>query len=323
MSLQAMQQLGKMQMTCDHCKKWGQTSRCGRCRIAHYCSATCQKAAWLAHKGFCHKPSEASALEQQAMRDRAKSGQAFATSIGPSGNVDYAQILQREFVLASGERTVATSNRKPDFSVFSLPHYFEWSWPMHELLPNELAPLNAPFYVKTNMNVHRQWESLCPAPVDYAGSSISKQEQFIVQMMSQSTIATTEGAVMKFVEHIPRLRDAVKLGQPEATARWKKGCQDMNMLLYWRWQRNSLTRPPFALVPLALRFYELDSFRPAAESEEENASARDQAERESRANETDVKLQRDYFVLRMPTSPFPRTPEPAPALAHDTDTESK
>jgi hypothetical protein len=305
-------------MTCDHCKKWGQTSRCGRCRIARYCSATCQKEAWVAHKGFCHKPSEASAVEQQAMRDRVKSGQAEPSMFGwasASTGVDHEQHLEREFVLASGERTVATSNREPDFSVFSLPHYFEWTWPMHELLQNELAPLKAPFYVKTNMCVHRYWEGLCPAPIDYAASSTSSQHQFMIEMISQGNIATIQGSVMKFVELVPRLRDAVKLGQPEATARWKKGCEDMSFLLYWRWQRNSLTRPPFAVVPLAHRFYELDSFRP--ESEEENASARDQAERESRANETDVKLQRDYFVLCMPATPFPRAPEPAPALNID------
>lgn len=309
-------------MTCDHCKKWGKTSRCGRCRIAHYCSATCQKEAWVAHKGFCHKPSEASAVEQQAMRDRVKSGQAVPSNFGwasasTGAGEDHEQKLEREFVLASGERTVATSNREPDFSVFSLPHYFEWTWPMHELLPNELAPLKAPFYVKTNMYVHRYWEALCPAPIDYAASSTSSQHQFMIEMISQGNVASIQGSVMKFVELVPRLRDAVKLGQPEATARWKKGCEDMSFLLYWRWQRNSLTRPPFAVVPVAPRFYELDSFRP--ESKEENGSAQDQAERESRANETDVKLQHDYFVLRMPANPFPRAPEPA----HDTGAESK
>jgi hypothetical protein len=69
------------------------------------------------------------------------------------------QHLQREFVLASAERALATSGSVPPFSVFSLPDHFEWAWPLHVLLPNELAPLNAPFMCKTTMHEFRQESS--------------------------------------------------------------------------------------------------------------------------------------------------------------------
>ena len=51
----------------------------------------------------------------------------------------------RVLVLATGERTEAVSGCQLLFSLSELPDHFEFSWPMHELLPIELSPLNAPF----------------------------------------------------------------------------------------------------------------------------------------------------------------------------------
>ena len=41
--------------TCAHCHAAGAKFRCSRCKVAHYCSAACQHAAWPEHKGACGK----------------------------------------------------------------------------------------------------------------------------------------------------------------------------------------------------------------------------------------------------------------------------
>lgn len=104
---------------CAHCAKhaapFATFSRCGRCKIPKYCSRECQGLAWAAHKAFCREPSLAPALEQQAVRDRIKSGH-----MTPAKAADHivSQHLQREFVLASGERALATSGSVPRTAPF-------------------------------------------------------------------------------------------------------------------------------------------------------------------------------------------------------------
>jgi DnaJ-class molecular chaperone len=46
--------------TCAVCKKISQRMlRCGRCKVAQYCSQTCQKRHWSSHKKVCKKGSKA------------------------------------------------------------------------------------------------------------------------------------------------------------------------------------------------------------------------------------------------------------------------
>ncbi len=83
------------------------------------------------------------------MRERAKFGHPVPTF----GEFKPCAMRPRGFVLATGERTEAVSGCELPFSLYELPDHFEFSWPMHELLPIELAPLNAPFLVITCVGV--------------------------------------------------------------------------------------------------------------------------------------------------------------------------
>lgn len=39
---------------CAHCGRWVDgTAKCGRCRAAYYCDASCQRAAWSTHRAAC------------------------------------------------------------------------------------------------------------------------------------------------------------------------------------------------------------------------------------------------------------------------------
>ncbi|KAI9002529.1 hypothetical protein DFJ74DRAFT_695950 [Hyaloraphidium curvatum] len=60
--------------SCDACGKSGGLMRCGRCLVARYCSARCQKRAWgeLGHKAGCVK----SELERASFLDRASDDEA-------------------------------------------------------------------------------------------------------------------------------------------------------------------------------------------------------------------------------------------------------
>jgi hypothetical protein len=206
------------------------------------------------------------ALEQQEIRDRVKSASGGARGSPKHWHAPecpFEDAIEREFVLASGERSVAISNREPDFSLLSLPDHFEWMWPMHELLPNELGPLQLPFFVKFTMSAHKQYEILYPKPFNECVESLTSPDEITRIVMSEAITGGVQQALVKFVKHIPRLRDAMRMGQPEATARWNCGVADMNHLLYYRWHRNLLPRRPFVLLPVAPRSYELHSFRPA------------------------------------------------------------
>jgi hypothetical protein len=108
---------------CDHvnCKNKGNThmSLCGRCRIAHYCSKPCQLAAWPAHKTLCIETSEESRLEQRGIRNRFTFGKALPKHICDATFRVKSRCFEREFVLASGARKVATSSREPFFTTRS------------------------------------------------------------------------------------------------------------------------------------------------------------------------------------------------------------
>ncbi|KAJ8600400.1 hypothetical protein CTAYLR_001430 [Chrysophaeum taylorii] len=56
--------------TCRHCGKTGKMLRCNRCKVAVYCSATCQKAAWPEHKLKCREPDGAWYMDTKAGRSR-------------------------------------------------------------------------------------------------------------------------------------------------------------------------------------------------------------------------------------------------------------
>ena len=46
----------KKQRTCDECAKASHSmQKCGSCREAHYCWASCQASAWKEHKKVCVK----------------------------------------------------------------------------------------------------------------------------------------------------------------------------------------------------------------------------------------------------------------------------
>jgi FOG: Ankyrin repeat len=44
----------KKQGTCSVCSKQA-TQKCGKCKLAYYCSAQCQKDSWAQHKSFCQE----------------------------------------------------------------------------------------------------------------------------------------------------------------------------------------------------------------------------------------------------------------------------
>ncbi|KAI9002191.1 hypothetical protein DFJ74DRAFT_775422 [Hyaloraphidium curvatum] len=49
---------GNIADSCDRCgDEAGALLRCGRCRVARYCGAECQRAAWAAHKDACSRCS--------------------------------------------------------------------------------------------------------------------------------------------------------------------------------------------------------------------------------------------------------------------------
>lgn len=176
------------------------------CNIAKYCSTECQESARNKHDVFCRAPSAAQALEQQAVSARIDSGQGLAPNLSDHM---MSRLLQREFVLASGERTLATSGSVPPFSVFLLPDHFEWAWPMHVLLPHELSPLNAPFVCKTTMHEFKQVSPAGPDPL---------------------RVQSIEGALAKFVSQVPCLYEAMRSGQPEASTLWRNGCNATSLL---------------------------------------------------------------------------------------------
>jgi hypothetical protein len=283
---------------CDHCAShappFKTLPRCDRCKIAKYCSKECQHAARSTHKNFCHEPSFLSEREQQAVRERIKLGQVTPAPV----KVDEATIadhhwgllpsaLPREFVLASGERVLAISGAELPFSIFSLPDHFEWAWPMHKLLPNELAPLNAQFMCTETMHELRK---VSGRPLSASGKRESK---------------IFEGAVAKFVKNVPRLNEAMQRGQPEAATLWKNGCTDMCCLLHHRWafDQASLPQfPPIAVVPVAPRPYEL---HPEVQAIRTTATSADGASgHRLRVLQPYVQQGANFFVLRMPDSPF-------------------
>ena len=228
--------------------------------------------------------------ERQAVRDRfIKSGQA-STKVGQVLPLVY----EREFVLSSGDRENATSGCVPFFSVFSLPDHFELVWPMHEMLPKELAPLKLPFNIKSTVGKLK-------GMLIYL-SGFHEGDEFYAKSL--------EKLLKKFVKIIPLLRDLVKLGQPEATATWKSGCRNMRMLFYYRWHRQLLTQGPFALVPFASRSYEEHGFQSTSGSQEPEYDRYGREEDEigysSQAEETEMPNGAAFFILRMPESPFPR-----------------
>jgi hypothetical protein len=264
---------------CNHCDTHAAAfkifSRCGRCRVVKYCSSACQKAAWPEHKKFCHTPIAASEEEQQAVRARMKSGSAVPSCPG----IIAGMFLQREFFLRSGKRHSAISGEAPSYSVFELPDHFELAWPMHDLLPNELAPLNAVFPVKTTMRELRQ----------YTSRPSSADPRSIV------------GSLAKFVANVPRIHAAMLRGQPEALKLWQNGCNDMCRLLYYRWAYapHELPQTLFALVPEALRPYELN----ARSKKGSGSSKQNVAGMLSRVKPfTDLSAR--FFILRMPANPF-------------------
>lgn len=57
------------EVMCDYCKKYFlHIQRCGRCRIAWYCSRECQKMDWSTHRHVC------AAEEKKRREEEAKSG---------------------------------------------------------------------------------------------------------------------------------------------------------------------------------------------------------------------------------------------------------
>jgi hypothetical protein len=178
------------------------------------------------------------------VRERAKFGHPVPTF----GEFKPCAMRPRGFVLATGERTEAVSGCELPFSLYELPDHFEFSWPMHELLPIELAPLNAPFLVNTCVGEFkamfremRKWSSLMPPPL---------------------AMKSFEGSLGTFIKHVPRLHAMKEGQQPEATLLWAKGCEDMSLLLYQRWKHTPDVLPiqPFGLIPMAPRPYELSTF---------------------------------------------------------------
>ena len=122
-----------------------------------------------------------------------------------------------------------------------------------------------------------------------------------------------EESLATFIKRVPRLFEAMKNGQqPEATKLWQKGCEDMVLLLFYRWwhARHLLLVEPYALVPMAPRSYELGTFRGNVEQEEES----DDAYRSSIAEHHDAQrgaalrgAELGEFILKMriPEFPFP------------------
>lgn len=51
---QAQQQQVQQTQTCAQCNKNNAPKQCGRCKVAKYCSATCQQNHWAQHKQQCH-----------------------------------------------------------------------------------------------------------------------------------------------------------------------------------------------------------------------------------------------------------------------------
>ena len=295
----------------EHAAAFAKLSRCERCLIAKYCSRTCQKTAWPTHKLHCSPLSDARALEdQKAVRERVKSGQPAAS---PGSGIallpapiwikvhemlrNQAPSMPREFVLATGERKIAMSNSDPPFSVFELPDHFEFVWPMHILLPTELAPLSGqPFPIMTTIGHFRPMLTVGRSD----GLSCSK---------------SLEGSLATFIKRIPRLFEAMKNGQqPEATKLWQKGCEDMVLLLFYRWRhaRHLLLVEPYALVPMAPRSYELGTFRGTYVEQGEES---DDAYRSSIAERHDAQrvaalrgAELGEFILKMRIAEFPFPP---------------
>jgi hypothetical protein len=220
--------------------------------------------------------------EHQDVRNRVKSGQASAGLVGAQIKI----VCEREFVLASGARQVVRSGGTPTFSIFALPDHFEWIWPMHEFLPNELAPLESKFNVRCTVGM------------------LKEIQVYIIGFQNGDEVyhKSLEESLKKFVKQVPLLRNAVKIGQPEATATWTQGCRSMCMLLYYRWHRNLLPmqKSPFGLVPIELRSYELPRQAGAEPARNAVKSIPDGLEMDLPAIASPI-----YFILRMPESPFP------------------
>ena len=53
-SMLSKKNLPKFAMPCDYCRVIStKLKKCGRCKMAYYCNAECQKAHWVAHKTCC------------------------------------------------------------------------------------------------------------------------------------------------------------------------------------------------------------------------------------------------------------------------------
>jgi hypothetical protein len=244
----------------EHAAAFVKLPRCQRCLIAKYCTRTCQKTAWPTHKLHCLALSDARPLdEQKAVRERAKSGQPAPSRFWIHEMLrNQAPSMPREFVLSTGVRKIAMSNSDPPFSVFELPDHFEFVWPMHILLSTELAPLfgegsSSAFPITTMGHFRDRFAGFGCVDPRFAKS--------------------VEESLATFIKRVPRLFEAMKTGpQPEATQLWKKGCEDMVLLLCYRWRhaRDLLLVEPYALLPMAPRSYELGAFRGHVQQEEEN-----------------------------------------------------
>jgi hypothetical protein len=272
---------------CDKCglhaTAFAKFARCGRCRLAKYCSEPCQKAAWVSHKPFCLSPSPAMVREQEEVRRRMRAG---------AGDLCRPtithEILKRDFVLISGQRLEALSNNDPPFSIFNLPDAFEFMWPMHDLL-SEVSQLGGSFCA-TTMGEFR----------DYMDKSDG---------LSDAMVRSVEGSLKKFVKNAPTLFEAMNKGHKEAAKSWGNGFDDMTLLLYERWRRGILKRIPMALLPLAPRPYELDGFvappRRAARGGDRAASVRSVVDSASAMITSATSgAHARFFILWMPEDPF-------------------
>lgn len=103
---------------CGHCGEPGATKRCGGCKLAFYCSVTCQGAAWKAgHKQECKRLQEQQQAQQeqeQAARDGVEGSTSLASSsFGKEKEQAGAAGYPREPLLRAHDAAAAAMLRLP------------------------------------------------------------------------------------------------------------------------------------------------------------------------------------------------------------------
>ena len=115
-----------MEVMCDNCKKFFLSiQRCGRCRVAWYCSAECQRADWPTHKHVCAEEekkrlqSASAPVEQPAQPAKEKKKKKKERVVAQGSQDRHALEPDMEELVAAQEEMLGRKINKLDLGRFS------------------------------------------------------------------------------------------------------------------------------------------------------------------------------------------------------------